>query len=52
MLAPRIITLVEAERRDLTIGYIKGRPSFFSFMVLASGGGGKASKSQYLVRYP
>ena len=44
MLAPSVITLVEAEVRDLTVGYIKGQPSVFSFNVVASGGGGNASK--------
>ena len=44
MLAPNVITLVEGERRDLTVGYLKGAPSSFSFMVLASGGGGNGSK--------
>ena len=44
MLAPNNITLVETERRDLTIGYLKGAPGFYGFMVLISGGGGNASK--------
>ena len=44
MLAPSMITLVESERRDLTVGYIKGAPGFYGFLVLASGGGGNASK--------
>ena len=44
MLAPSMISLVEGERRDLTVGYLKGAPSSFDFIVLASGGGGSASK--------
>ena len=44
MLAPNMITLVEGERQDLTVGYLKGAPAFYDFMVLASGGGGNASK--------
>ena len=44
MLAPSMITLVESERRDLTVDYLKGAPAFYGFMVVASGGGGSASK--------
>ena len=44
MLAPSMITLVESERRDLTVGYLKGAPGLYGFMVVASGGGGNASK--------
>ena len=44
MLAPNMITLVEGERRDLTVGYLKGAPGFYNFRLLASGGGGNASK--------
>ena len=44
MLAPSMITLVESERQDLTVGYLKGAPGFYGFMVVASGGGGNVSK--------
>ena len=45
MMAPSVITIVEGDRRELTIGYIKGTsPADFNFEVHASGGGGNASK--------
>ena len=49
MLAANMITLVEAERRDLTVGYLKGAPGFYGFMILASIGEGNASKLPFLL---
>ena len=52
MLAPNMITLVEGERRDLTVGYLKGARGFYGFLLLASGDGGNASKLPFLSRCP
>ena len=50
--APSVMTIIEGERRNLTIGYIKGTPpAFFTFNVLVVGSGGNASKLHSLARY-
>ena len=44
-MAPSVITMIEGERRNLTIGYIKGTPpALFDVNVLVTSSGGNTSK--------
>ena len=48
---PSVIRLVEAETQDIPVGYIKGTPPpFYGLNVMATGGGGNASKLCSLAR--
>ena len=48
---PSVIRLVEAETRDIPVGYIKGTPPpFYAANIMATGGGGNASKLCSLAR--
>ena len=48
---PSVIRLVEAETRAIPVGYIKGTPPpFYAANIMATGGGGNASKLCSLAR--